>query len=468
FARVMGYQTSEELVMALSGGSIQRLYHHPEERSSIIEATLENPEWRPYEWEFMRRDGSVGYGRMMLRSYLPAGASRKVIEAFMEDLTEQKAAERELSRERRLLRMLMEIVPDRIYFKDRAGHYLLANNAFAAAGGFASARALIGIVDSDLYDSVYAKEVRSEQMNILESGVPVLNKERQERWRGGASRWVAVTELPFRDEEEEISGTVGISRDITRQREMQQSITKAQRLESIALFATGVAHHFNNINFVIQGYLQMAISNSEVPDEVRGRLSTALEAVERAVDISRKMELLAHDPSTIREPVDLAELISGIVDVFLRRNEDAAIVMRREIASVPRVAADRSAVEFVVTSLLSNALHATLDAPLREVTIRTLSAPERSGFEVSDNGCGISSEELPKVFTPFYTTKGEWARVTTGLSKVRGMGLSLAVSRSALYAYNGIIELDSRLGEGATATVWLPLFDPSEGPPRNE
>lgn len=456
FAEMMGYATSRDLMEAINAGSIANLYRNPARRDPIAAEALASRERRPYEGEYVRRDGNVGYARMVLRSYLPHGQGAPVIEGFVEDLTAQKAVERDLARERTLLTTLMETIPDRIYFKDRDGRYILVNRAFSEVGGFDSAQAVEGKIDADLYEKRYAREVRTEQLSILESGSGIINNERQEVWRNGKKLRVAVTELPFHDDAAELSGTVGISRDITQRRQMQQSLTKAQGLESVALFATGIAHRFNNLNTVISGYLQIAIANEAVPTDVRTRLAAALTAVERAVDISGKLEVLANDPRNGREAIDFVEVLAPLVDARRVGNQSATVSYRREIEPVPPVIADRSAIEVVATAPLSNADHAVIDSPEKEIVVRTVESPGWSGVEVRDTGCGVASEDLPKIFTPFYTTKGEWARGGTGLSRVGGIGLSLAVSRSLLSSFDGSIEVESELGNGTTVTIWLP------------
>jgi signal transduction histidine kinase len=119
----------------------------------------------------------------------------------------------------------------------------------------------------------------------------------------------------------------------------------------------------------------------------------------------------------------------------------------------------RSRAGFILTSLIDNSLDAMLDRPVQMLTIRTGGAPKFAFLEVRDTGCGIPREDIPRLFTPFFTTKGEWAASGSCQAKVKGEGLSLSVCRSTVSESGGRIEVDSEPGVGTTFRVWLPTIE---------
>jgi signal transduction histidine kinase len=114
---------------------------------------------------------------------------------------------------------------------------------------------------------------------------------------------------------------------------------------------------------------------------------------------------------------------------------------------------------FVVTSLLDNSLDAMLDRPSRVLTISTGTSGAFVFLEVRDTGAGISQDDVARLFTPFFTTKGEWAPSSSPQAKAKGVGLSLSVCRSTVAESGGRIEVESQPDVGTTFRVWLPIAE---------
>jgi signal transduction histidine kinase len=132
------------------------------------------------------------------------------------------------------------------------------------------------------------------------------------------------------------------------------------------------------------------------------------------------------------------------------------IMLRLDLADCRPVAVNASQLGFVVHELLLNARHALLGQPKREIEVSTGESGDSAFVKVSDTGIGIAREKLSSVFTPFFSEKGEHAVMGSPQSRVKGVGLSLAVSHSVVAGAGGRIELESESGQGTTFTVWLP------------
>jgi len=138
------------------------------------------------------------------------------------DLTERKQIEEALVRERYLLQTLMEYSPDLIYFKDRESRFLRVNNAFMQRALQEGQEQILGKADSDVFSPEHAEHALADEQRIMMTGRPLINKEEQEIWRSGRVTWVSTTKLPFYDDQRNIIGTFGISREITARKHAEQ------------------------------------------------------------------------------------------------------------------------------------------------------------------------------------------------------------------------------------------------------
>jgi signal transduction histidine kinase len=119
--------------------------------------------------------------------------------------------------------------------------------------------------------------------------------------------------------------------------------------------------------------------------------------------------------------------------------------------SLPKLMADFDQLQQVCTNLILNAIQAMPEGG--RLTLRTSADNGRLKIEVQDTGCGISPENMRKLFTPFFTTKRE----------VKGVGLGLAVAYGIIQRHQGRIEVQSKEGEGTTFTIYLPLYHEDDG-----
>lgn len=138
------------------------------------------------------------------------------------DLTEHKQIEDALARERYLLRTLMEYSPDLIYFKDRESRFIRVNNAVLRRLSSAGKTQLLGTTDADLFSPEHAERALADERRIMTTREPLIDQEEREVWLNGRVTWVSTTKLPFYDEQDNVIGTFGISREITARKEAEQ------------------------------------------------------------------------------------------------------------------------------------------------------------------------------------------------------------------------------------------------------
>jgi PAS domain S-box-containing protein len=267
---------------------------------------------------------------------------------------------------------------------------------------------------------------------------------------------VSLTLSAIRDGEGRIVGMAAMARDITAQKAFQAQLTRVQRLEGLATLAGGVAHQFNNINTVVKSYLELIRSEAGLPARLSSYVVAALAGVQRAVDLTDRLLALTPD-DTFSNTVRLDALARTLLPLYEKRIEEEKVQQVLNLAETPPVQGDESRLKFVLSSIIGNALDSLVDRPVRVVTVRTGSTKDFAYFEVEDSGCGISQEDLPRIFSPFFSAKGEWAPPGSPQGKLKGTGLSLAISSSTVSEYGGRIEVQSTKGAGSTFRVMMPF-----------
>lgn len=120
-----------------------------------------------------------------------------------------------------LLEVLMNNMPDAIYFKDRQSHFVIVNQACADKHGWSSADVVKGHSDFDVFSKAHADQAFADEQRIIETGEPLFGIEEKETWPDGSITWASTTKMPLKNDAGEIIGTFGISRDITRRKEAE-------------------------------------------------------------------------------------------------------------------------------------------------------------------------------------------------------------------------------------------------------
>jgi PAS domain S-box-containing protein len=132
----------------------------------------------------------------------------------------------EHSRARHLLELLMDNIPDSIYFKGKASQFVMINRAQAKKLGLADPHLAVGKSDADFFTSDHAKQALADEQHVMQTGEPLVGAEEKETWPDGRETWVSTTKMPLRDRAGRVFGTFGISRDITEHRQIEQTLAE--------------------------------------------------------------------------------------------------------------------------------------------------------------------------------------------------------------------------------------------------
>ncbi|OYT47487.1 hypothetical protein B6U79_04085 [Candidatus Bathyarchaeota archaeon ex4484_231] len=178
----------------------------------------------------------IGWRIMLLNARRVSSKTNKepLILLAIEDGTRRKEAEKELLFQRKLFDALMDNIPDAIYFKDAESRFIRINKAHAMRMGLKAPEEAIGKMDFDFYPLEFAQKAYEDEQNIVKTGKPLLRKTERIVDKNGQVRWVSATKVPIRDDLGQVVGIVGISRDITKLKQMEKKLRKySQRLEEM-------------------------------------------------------------------------------------------------------------------------------------------------------------------------------------------------------------------------------------------
>jgi two-component system, cell cycle sensor histidine kinase and response regulator CckA len=353
------------------------------------------------------------------------------------------------------LATLVESVSDAIVSMDSDGVVTSWNRGAEKVFGYTAGEVVGGPLASLVPPGVL--KTITEVRERIYRGESVENLELELLTKDGKTVPLSMTASPIRDSSGKIVGTATVSRDVSARKALLAQIIRAQRLESLGTLAAGIAHQFNNINAVVKGYLDLLLLGGELSTSARTYAQEMLAGVQRAVAITERLQGLTRAAPSSTESVALGDLVRSVLPLVERQLEADGATLVTDLRENPAVKGTPTLLNFIVTSLLTNSLHALIDRPEKRVTVRTRTVSGYAMLEVTDTGCGISDEDLPRIFTPFFTTKGEWATPPSPQMKVKGVGLSLAVCQSTVAEYGGWIEVESTPDVGSTFRVHMPL-----------
>ncbi len=142
------------------------------------------------------------------------------------DITERRATESALEKERNLLTTLMENLPQKIYFKDLHSRFIAVSRACAESHGKKDPSELVGLTDRELFSHEHADLALADEREIIRTGIPIVDYEEKETWPDKEDTWVSTTKMPLRDAQGRIIGTFGVSRDITEKRRAAEKLAR--------------------------------------------------------------------------------------------------------------------------------------------------------------------------------------------------------------------------------------------------
>jgi two-component system, cell cycle sensor histidine kinase and response regulator CckA len=247
---------------------------------------------------------------------------------------------------------------------------------------------------------------------------------------------------------------------VAQQQDLKTQTDGLHKMESLGIFAGGIAHDFNNLLMVIGSYAEMAKMSIAAEHPSRRHMQEIMATVRRASELTRRLLMFGNHPGTGPQLVSLnwiVEEATGMLSRLVEEDIEIRVSLAKDAALV-RVDPDQIAQ--VLLNLVVNARDAMPDGgelviETQSVTLNEDFARQHTGIvagehvllTVTDSGHGIRTEELARIFEPFYTTK----------SQDKGTGLGLAIVQSIIQENGGMISASSEPGAGASFNIYLPV-----------
>ncbi len=226
---MLGYSREEFAKLKLS--DIEAIESEEEITAHIDKIARQNGD--TFETKQRKKDGTLC--DVLVSAKLVTIAGKQYVQGIWRDITQIKKNEEQLQQERNLLRTLIDHIPDGVYVKDKDSRFIACNRAVAEYWGLKSESDAIGKTDFDLFAKETAQPYFDEEQKVIRTGQPLINREGQCVDKAGNVHYVLATKMPLRDGHGNISGIVGVNRDITERKEAEEEMRRLNRvMETIA------------------------------------------------------------------------------------------------------------------------------------------------------------------------------------------------------------------------------------------
>jgi PAS domain S-box-containing protein len=286
------------------------------------------------------------------------------------------------------------------------------------------------------------------------------------RYRKDGSRfWASVVIDRIADEQGHLLGFAKVTRDMSERREAQlaleharDAMAQSQKMDAIGQLTGGVAHDFNNLLMAVLGSLELLDKRMPNDPKMKMLLNNAFEGARRGVTLTQRMLSFARRRELELAAVNVGELVNGMKDL-IERSLGPMINLETDVPmDLPSIKADANQMETAILNLAVNSRDAMPRGGLIQIRGRVERCAEVEGsraltgdcvvLSVTDAGDGMDETTLRRAMEPFFTTKGIGKGTGLGLSMVHGMTEQLG----------GRIRLSSKVGQGTTVEMWLPVF----------
>ncbi len=367
---------------------------------------------------------------------------------------ETKESERALRNSEEKLRLVFNSVSDGIIVLDVGGNILQVNDAVLGMHGYHSGQELDGRNVLELVAEKSRAKVAGELKRLLKFNNPrqteclLVRKDKSEF--PGQLAGVVV-----KDTSDSAIRAVVVTRDMTeheqaekKERQLQQELQLSDRLASVGRLVSGVAHEINNPLTAILGFSQRCLrknTDKTIETDLKRIHSEAM----RVAKVVEDLRTFARRREPHKEAININDILQKALDVSSLEAKSENIVIVREFgANLPMIVADSHQIQQVFLNIIMNAKQAITEAKHGgRLTIKTSKEASFVKIVFTDDGSGISSGNLNKLFEPFFTTRGDRG----------GIGLGLSICHGIVRDHGGRVYATSKLGDGTTFFVELPL-----------
>jgi len=370
------------------------------------------------------------------------------------DISDRKRMERELREANEFFMNLIESSVDGIIAADMKGNIIIFNKGAENLTNYTAEEVIGKIHITQIYPEGVAKEImrklRSPEFGGIGKFTPtqlnVVNKKGEEipiqlsaaLIYGGTGKELASVGI-FTD----LRHQLAMEKDL---REIEEALLQSEKLAAMGRLTSQIAHELNNPIYGIMNTLDLL--KTEIPPESKRRriLELSLSETHRLAEMLRNMLSFSKPEEEIRRPVNLNELLEGILLMVDKQMQEANVKVKTYFdEKIPEVMASTNQMRQVMLNMFKNAKEAMPKGGT--LTVGTGRERDKVLIHIRDTGMGIPEESRAKIFEAFFTTK----------QKVKGVGLGLSVCYGIIKNHGGEIKVESEEGKGTYFTISLPI-----------
>ena len=417
-----------------------------EKASEYTKKAIQTGQRQPtYELEMLRKDGDKIVVEVREAPIVENGEVVSIV-GSLADITERKKSEKQM----RFLSAITENMHDSIIVTDVQGHITYINKSTEKLFGY-TLDELVGKSPDIFNIDSKAGEILAELYETVAKG-EVYQGEALNRRKDGSEFICEFTVAPMTDVNGVVSSCLGIQRDITEIRNLENAAIRQERLSAIGELASGVAHDFNNALQIIMGGVEMAMA-SEEPEELNQYLESIKHSAGDAASHVRQLQRFSQIRHTQKESVpininNLAEDVIKETKLLLNQFQEKGIhfEINSDYKARTNIAGDEGELRACLFNIIKNSTEAMPEGG--KITISTNEYDDKIYVSVSDTGTGMDNETEKKIFQPFYSTKGFEP----------GRGLGMAQVYSAIRDHNGDVYIkENVIGKGTVIEFAIPV-----------
>jgi two-component system NtrC family sensor kinase len=460
---MLGYSNKKDLIRR---DLPQDVYVNPEDRDTFMERVEREGCVKDIEVEFKKKNGEKI--TVALTAYPIRNDKGEIVgyEGINLDITERKRIEEELRETNEFFTNLIESSVDGIIAADMKGNIFIFNKGAEAITGYTAEEVIEKIHITKLYPEGMASEVMEKLRSPDYGGagklapvqLSVMNK-------AGGQIPIQLSASMIYDRTGKEIASVGIFTDLrprlNMERKLQEThlqLVSSEKMASLGKLAAGIAHEINNPLGGILIYSSLLMEDLPEKDPKRHDLARVVQEASRCKEIVRSLLEFARQTEPRMESTDVNRSITD--GLFFLENQALfhnIQIMKHLDPSLPLIWGNQGQLKQVFMNIIVNAAEAMHGSG--ELTITTYPSPDRDAIfiEFTDTGEGIPVENLTRIFEPFFTTKAVG----------KGTGLGLATSYGIVEDHGGRIGVKSKVGQGTTFTIELPVQPETQRPMRD-
>ena len=452
FGRVLGYSAEE-----ITGRPLLD-YVHPEDLAATVDVLRQLAAGQPASFEGRWRAADGRY-RWLLWAINPV-PEEKLLYAVAHDITDRREDEEKLKSAFAFRRAMGESLVTGIRAIDLEGRIIFVNPAFCRMIGW-SEQELLGMQPPFPYWPPEEAEQRRRDLDLTLAGqAPPGGIEMRVMHRDGHRFDVRMYLSPLIDSSGRQVGWMASMNDITERKRMeeetlrhQERLEQTSRLITMGEMASSLAHELNQPLSAIANYCMGSVNRLKSGDYRREDILAAMEKAsaqaERAGKIIRRTREFVKKSEPVRGPAALVEIVEEAIGFAEIEARKAAVAIQVSIPpDLPPVFADRIMIEQVVLNLVKNGIESMQQTPPDARALNLAARLDGEGMvevTVADRGCGMTDDQVERLYTPFFTTKAE------------GMGMGLNICRSIVEFHDGRLWVQPNPGGGSVFRFTLPV-----------